>query len=146
MEKKKKDGKHVRSNKWANTSKAGGNQPRSELCTEPGAWPTHSFRRRDKSNQKDERGTPRGDGTKEQQGTINSKGRSKIDPQLGSKPRRCATPTHPKRIKGSAGATNFSDEEEEVPKALLEKGLSGPHKPKSNEVGLNEDDLMPIGN
>ena len=61
---------------------------------------------------KKKRGTPRGDGTKEQQGTIYSKGRSKTDPQLGSKPRRCATPTHPRRIKGSAGSTNSSEVEE----------------------------------
>ena len=80
---------------------------------------------------KKKRGTPRGDGTKEQQGSVYTKGRSKIDPQLGSKPRRCATPTHPKRIKGSAGSTNSSDVQEEVPNTCLEKDLSGPHTQKS---------------
>ena len=95
---------------------------------------------------KKKRGTPRGDGTKEQQGTIYSKGRSKIDPQLGSKRRRCATPTYPKKIKGSAGSTNSSEVEEETPKAVLETVLSGPHKPKSNDVYLNDDDPMSIGN
>ena len=58
----------------------------------------------------------------------------------------CVTPTYPKKIKGSAGSTNFPEVEEETPKAVLEKGLRGPHKPKSNEVDLNEDDPMPIGN
>ena len=92
--------------------------------------------------------SPKGDRTNDQQEMVYSKGRSKIDSQLGSKPRRPGTPTHPKRtIKGSAGATNSSSEEEEAPKVILEKVVSGPvHKPKSNEVDLSEDDPLPIGN
>ena len=58
-EEQKRNKKTCRATKYANQSKAGGNQPRSELYTEPGARPTHSFRRRDKSNQKEERHTKR---------------------------------------------------------------------------------------
>ena len=92
--------------------------------------------------------SPKGDRTKDQQGAIYSKCRSKTDSQPGSKPRRSGTPTHPKRtIKGSAGATNSSSEEEEAPKVISEIALSGSeHKPKSNEVDLSEDDPLPTGN
>ena len=74
----------------------------------------------------------KGDRTKDKQETIYSKGRSKIDSKPGSRPRRPGTPTHSKRaIKGSAGATNSSSEEENAPKVNMEQVLSGSeHKPK----------------
>ena len=43
LEEEKTTAKTCRATKHANKSKAVGNQPRSELCTEPGARPTHSI-------------------------------------------------------------------------------------------------------
>ena len=73
----------------------------------------------------------------EKQEKVYTKGRSKIAPRAGSRTGRPRTPTQSKKaIKGSAGVTIFSSEDEDTPKP----------KPARSEVDLNEDDPLPIGN